>query len=123
VKNDQPVPDDRERKKQIEDVRRIEYAGLQRREKRYAAVLVRIPEWKGPMLQKVYPEDFRRDKKGREVSLYKNDSTRQHAIKVKERENEQDKEIEHPREGFFLKRLHRIYNTSEQSSYTMNLPN
>jgi hypothetical protein len=64
VKNDQPVPDDGERKKQIEDVRGIEHAGLQRREKRYAAILVRIPEWKGPMLQKVHPEDFKRDKKG-----------------------------------------------------------
>jgi hypothetical protein len=103
VKNDQPVPGDWERKKQIEDVRGIEYAGLQRCEKRYAAVLVRIPEWKGPMLQKVYPEDLRRDKEGREVSLYKNESTRQHAIKVKEHENEQDKEIEHPHKRYSLK--------------------
>ena len=76
VKNDQPVPDDRERKKQIEDVRGIEHAGLQCRKKRYAAILVRIPEWKYPMLQEVYPQDFRRNKKGGEVSLNKNGSTR-----------------------------------------------
>ncbi len=40
VKNDQPVPDDREWEKQIEEVRRIEHSRLQCRKKRYAAKLV-----------------------------------------------------------------------------------
>jgi hypothetical protein len=64
VKDDQPVPDNRKREKQIEDVRGIEYAGLQCGEERYAAILVGIPEWKNSVLEKVYPQDLGRDKKG-----------------------------------------------------------
>ncbi len=52
VKDDQPVPDNREREKQIENVRGIEYAGLQCREERYAAILVGIPEWKDPVFKR-----------------------------------------------------------------------
>jgi hypothetical protein len=55
------------------------------------------------MLQKVNPQDFRRDKKSREVSLYKNGSTRQDGIKIKKCEGEQDSEIEHPHEESFFK--------------------
>ena len=82
VKNDQPVPDDREREKQIEDVGGIEHAGLQCRKKRYATILVRIPEWKYPALQEVYPQEFRRNKKSGEVSLNKNEAAGEDAVKV-----------------------------------------
>ncbi|HME45074.1 MAG TPA: hypothetical protein VKF36_18420 [Syntrophorhabdales bacterium] len=103
VKDDQPVPDNRKREKQIEDVRGIEYAGLQCGEERYARILVGIPEWKDSVLEEVYPQDLRRDKKWGQVSLDKNQAAGQDSVKIKEHENEQNKKIERPHKRSSLK--------------------
>ena len=76
MEDDEPVPDNIEGEKQIENVRGIKHTGLQCREKRYAAVLVGVPKWECPALEETNPQQLRRDKKGRQITLDKDLATR-----------------------------------------------
>jgi hypothetical protein len=82
MKNDQPVPDYRERKKQVEDMRRVKDARLQDSQERYAGVLVRVPEREDPAPQETHPEYFGRNEESGQVPFYEYFTTRQDSVKV-----------------------------------------
>jgi hypothetical protein len=76
MEDDQPVPDNIEGEEQIENVRGIKHTGLQCREKRYAAVLVGVPKWECPALEKADPQHLWGDKESGQVTLDKDLTTR-----------------------------------------------